>query len=62
MEDSSQFHAPVILLPEKGPPKPIGQEGRWALEPVWTLWRREKKTLSPACKLIITLKGYCKYN
>jgi hypothetical protein len=42
MEVSGQLHAPAALTPGKEPPAPIEQEGRWAPESVWVLWRREK--------------------
>jgi hypothetical protein len=35
------------LVPEKGPPVPIGQEAGWAPEPVWTQ-RIEGKPSVPA--------------
>jgi hypothetical protein len=45
MEVSGQLHAPAALPPEKKPPEPIGQNARWAPEPVWRLGRREKRFL-----------------
>jgi hypothetical protein len=33
---------PARFNPGKEPQVPIGYEVRWAPEPVWTLWRREK--------------------
>jgi hypothetical protein len=41
MEESGQIHAPATLTSNK-PSIPIGYEVGWALEPVWTLRRREK--------------------
>jgi hypothetical protein len=41
LELSGQLHAPAALPPGKEPPVPIGEEGRWTPEPVWTTWRRE---------------------
>jgi hypothetical protein len=32
----------VQFIPEKMPSVPIGQEARWVLEPIWTLWNKEK--------------------
>jgi hypothetical protein len=43
MEVSSQLQSPAALHPRKEPPLPMGQE---CLEPVWTLWRREKSVAS----------------
>jgi hypothetical protein len=40
----SQLHAPTVLPTEKEPQVLIGQEAKWALEPVRTLWRRETST------------------
>ena len=34
---SHQLHAPAAL-----PPVPIEYEGRWILEPIWTLWNTQK--------------------
>jgi hypothetical protein len=42
MEVSGQLHVQAALPPEKKPPVPTREEARWASEPVWTLWRREK--------------------
>jgi hypothetical protein len=42
-----QLHAPIALPPGKGHPIHIGYEAGWALEPVLTLWRKEKY-LAPA--------------
>jgi hypothetical protein len=45
MEVSGQLsglRALAALLPEKEPPVPIGYEARWAPEPVWKHWSREK--------------------
>jgi len=42
MEVNGQPHATAALPPGKEPPVPIGYEAGWALEPVWTRWRREK--------------------
>jgi hypothetical protein len=39
---SVELHDPAALPPRKELPVPIGQESRWAPEPVWTLWGREK--------------------
>jgi hypothetical protein len=39
---SGQFRASTSLTSEKESPIPIVQEDGWALEPVWSLWRREK--------------------
>jgi hypothetical protein len=33
--------------PGEGVPVPIGYEAGWDLEPVWTLWRRDKYLASP---------------
>jgi hypothetical protein len=41
-----QLHAPATLPPRKVPLTPIGLDARWALEPVWMLWRRKKKSCS----------------
>jgi hypothetical protein len=47
MEVSGQCHAPAALYPRgKGPPVPIGQEGGWAPELVWTQ-RLEEKSFPP---------------
>jgi hypothetical protein len=35
-----QLHAPTALSPGSNPPAPTGQEAGWALESVWTRWRR----------------------
>jgi len=42
MEMSDQLHAPSALLTEKEHPVPTVQESRWAPEPVWAWWQREK--------------------
>jgi hypothetical protein len=42
MEVSGQLNAPAALLPGKQPLVPIGYYARWAPEPVWTRWWREK--------------------
>jgi hypothetical protein len=42
MEVSGRLHTPAILLPGKEPLVPTGQEVRWAPEPFWTRWWREK--------------------
>jgi len=42
MEVSDQLHAPATLPPGKELLVPIGYEARWAPEPVWTRWWREK--------------------
>jgi hypothetical protein len=47
MEVSGQLHSLATLLLRKEPLVPIGYEARWALEPVWVLWSREK-CLAPA--------------
>jgi len=39
---SCQLHAPAGLVPGKGPPVPTGQEARWAPEPIWMWWLRER--------------------
>jgi hypothetical protein len=41
LEVSGQIHAPAALPLGKEPPVPIGEEGGWATEPVWTTWRRQ---------------------
>jgi hypothetical protein len=38
---SGQLHGPAALTPRKEPPVPIGKKAGWALEPVWTTWRKE---------------------
>jgi hypothetical protein len=37
-----KLHAPAALPSKKEPRVPIGEEARWAPQPVWTLWGREK--------------------
>jgi len=41
MEVSDQIHAPAALSPGKEPLLHIGQDARWAPEPVWTRWWKE---------------------
>jgi hypothetical protein len=43
MEVSGKFHAPAALFIGKEPPVPITLKVGWPPEPVWTLWRKEKK-------------------
>jgi hypothetical protein len=38
---NGQLHALAALPPRKEPLVAIGQEVKWALEPVWMTWRRE---------------------
>jgi hypothetical protein len=47
MEASGQIHAPAALLPRKELLVVIGEEAGWASQPVWTLWRSEKR-VAPA--------------
>jgi hypothetical protein len=43
MEMSNQLHALAALPRGNTPlPEPIVEEGGWASELIWTLWRREK--------------------
>jgi hypothetical protein len=42
MEVSDQLHALAILTPGKEFRVPIGYEDKWAPEPVWALWSKEK--------------------
>jgi hypothetical protein len=42
MEMSCQFHASADLSPGKETLAPIEQEVAWALEPEWTMRRKEK--------------------
>jgi hypothetical protein len=42
MQVSDQLHTPVVISLGKEQPVFIGWEAGWALEPTWTLWRREK--------------------
>jgi hypothetical protein len=42
MEMSGRLHAQAPLLLAKESPVPTGWEARWATEPVWMLWTREK--------------------
>jgi hypothetical protein len=44
MELSGQLHGPAALLSEKEPPATIGEEARWAPEPLWTLEKRKIST------------------
>jgi hypothetical protein len=44
MEVSGQLHAPATLLQGKESLIPIGQGTGWSPEPVWTWWRRERKS------------------
>jgi hypothetical protein len=39
---SGQLHTANALPPGKEPSVSIRQEDGWALEPSWTMWRREK--------------------
>jgi hypothetical protein len=57
MAMSDRLHAPTALSPEKQPPVPIGQKAKWAPEPVWTLWTKEKSScLSyPSPNLALTI-------
>jgi hypothetical protein len=41
LEVSGQLHAPAALPPGKVPTVLIGYEAGWAVESVWTTWRRE---------------------
>ena len=36
-----QSHAPAALPPGEEHPVPIEQEAAWALEPVWSFWKRK---------------------
>jgi hypothetical protein len=47
MEVSGKFHAPAALFIGKEPPIPITLKAGWPPEPVWTLWRKEKKNVLP---------------
>jgi hypothetical protein len=47
MEVSGKVHGPAALTQEKELPVTIGYETGWVLEPVWTLWIRER-SLAPA--------------
>jgi hypothetical protein len=38
---SGQLHISAALSPGKEPAVPIGEEARWAPEPVWPIWRSE---------------------
>jgi len=42
---NGQLHTPGALSSGNEPPVLIGLEGEWAPEPIWTLWRRQKKYL-----------------
>jgi hypothetical protein len=42
MDVTGQLHAPVALTPEERDFSIHWTADWWALEPVWTLWRREK--------------------
>jgi hypothetical protein len=63
MEVSGQLYSLGALFPRKEPSVPIGKEARWAPEPVWTRWQREKdlsacrgsKSDSPARSLVTIL-------
>jgi hypothetical protein len=46
---------PGHFTPGERFPVPIGQEGGWASEPVWTLWRKEK-SLAPVGNLTLAAK------
>jgi hypothetical protein len=51
MEVSSKLHASTALPLNKEPSVPIGEEGGWAPEPVWTLWNKEKYLPLPEIEL-----------
>ena len=42
MDMSGWLHAPSALRQGKEPAVPAEDEGGWAQQPVWTLWRRQK--------------------
>jgi hypothetical protein len=42
MEELRQLHSPTALSPGKGPSVLIAYEAWWALEPVRTLWKKDK--------------------
>jgi hypothetical protein len=48
---------PGRFTPGKEPPVPVGKEARWAPEPVWTWWWREK-FLSTAENRILGPRSY----
>jgi hypothetical protein len=52
MEVSSQLHVPAILPIGKESLVGILQEAGWALEPVWTRWRREKFLVSTGTRTL----------
>jgi hypothetical protein len=52
---SGQLHAPAPLPPGKEPPVPIGQEGGWTPEPIWTTWRRENSIIIKIIIIIIII-------
>jgi hypothetical protein len=41
MEVSGQLDAPAALPPWKEPLVRVEQEAGWAVQPVWTTWKRE---------------------
>jgi hypothetical protein len=42
MDVYGQLQNRTALIPGKEAALPIGEEVRWASEPVWTMWRKEK--------------------
>jgi hypothetical protein len=65
MEVSSKLHNPAALFLAKESQVAPGQEARWAPEPVWMLWRREKSCSwqesnpgHPACSPLLYRVSY----
>jgi len=53
MKMSGHLYVLAALPPGNDPTVPIGSDGGWAPESVWTQWRGEKSLLLPGIKITV---------